>query len=1088
MKCALQVPRLAFCVLLVISGRAQTFRGGIQGCVTDASGAAIPGAQVTVTTTDTGLTRSAVTGGDGNYFFNELPLAAYKVTATMPGFASRSVGQVQVTVAETRKVDLTLSLGESREVVEVTAEVAVIDATGDTQGGAVGSRQLADLPIDGRDFSKAILLVPGASADPSAVSDSPGSFGTVSVNGNRGRSNNYLLDGTDMNDGFHNNPAINEAGVWGTPGTLLPFEAVAEVAVISGADAEFGRNSGSVVNIVTKSGTNQLHGSAFEFFRNSALDSRNYFNSTLVPKNPFHNNQFGTSLGGPIVKDHTFFFFAYEGQREYGGLPSLTHVPAQADIQAALNSPTVIAAGGQNPVIANLLARQPWPAPNIPTDGNGNNLLATTRFSNRLDSAIGKIDQHLGRGDVLTGRYYFGDSAQSFPLALVGGGNLPGFNTITPTRVQLVSISFTHVITPRLLLEFRGGYNRFAEQFTPQDAAFDPRSIGLNTANGNDTGLPLILVGGEATLGANSSLPRGRYDTTLQHFTNGSYNQGRNNWKWGYEFRRTFVNSYFDNGYRGRLLFPDLENFLAGLPGGNLTTSNHQAIGDSRRGTSQNNHGFYVRDTFKLNRRVTIDAGLRWDYFGVIGEERNRFSIFDPKIPGPRQVNQLYPKDYNNFAPRLSVAFDVLGNGTTVFRAGWGLFYDALSQDFFTGQLPFNTFNAGPAYNDIGGSNPVRFSGTAAITLTGSCGGRNVAVPGSTLCAAPVFSNFAASDVFTVDQHMRTPYVQNFNVNLQQQLTPGLALQLGYVGSAGRKLFRYRDLNQSVAGGPLPYPDFVYINQFESTAVSNYHSLQSSLRIKKQQLTAAVNYVWSHSIDTASDGQDFVPNASQPDNSFNATGERANSNFDTRQRLSVNYLYEFPRSAGHAKLLSGWAWNGVVAIQTGQPVNVNYLFEGDFNGSDEYFGRPDLVGDPFAGRHMPDTFLSAAAFAVPCAWSAADQSCVPGTQHFGNLGRNAFTGPVYKSVDMSIVKSTALGENLKMQFRVDFYNLLNHPNFSNPLLPAFGVDFLGGSLPGARGRGTGAIPILTTPDVGGGNPYLGGGGPRNLQLGVKLTF
>ena len=452
-------------------------------------------------------------------------------------------------------------------------------------------------------------------------------------------------------------------------------------------------------------------------------------------------------------------------------------------------------------------------------------------------------------------------------------------------------------------------------------------------------------------------------------------------------------------------------------------------------------------------------------------------------------MNQLYPKDYNNFAPRISLAYDVKGDGKTVIRTGWGLFYDAFSQDFFAGQLPFNTFNTGPAYNDIGGSAPITFSGTASIGLTsGPCTGGAITVPNSKFCAPPVFSNFSSSDVFTVDQHVKTPYMQNFNFNVERQLTAGIVLQAGYVGSAGRKLFRYRDLNQTVAGGPLPYPDFVYINQIETTATSNYHSLQTALRTSTHGFTSTLNYIWSHSIDTASDGTDFVPNAAQPDNSFNARSERASSNFDARQRLSWSFLYEFPASAKHKKLLSGWNANGVVSIQTGQPVNINYLYEGDFNGSDEYFGRPDLVGNATAGRHTPEAFFDASAFAVPCQWDAANEACVPGTQHFGNLGRNAFVGPTLKSFDFSIGKSTPLSEGVNMQFRVDFFNIFNHPNFSNPMLPNFAVDFLGGSLPDSRGRGIGSIPITATPDVGAGNPYLGGGGPRNIQLVVKFTF
>ena len=595
---------------------AQTFRGAIQGAVLDSSGAAVPAAQVTVVSTDTNLSREATTDALGNYFFAELPLGTYKVTASKTGFTNAVVTGVKLAVAAAQRVDLTLEAGQAKETIEVRADVSLVETTSDTQGGTIETRQMAALPINGRDFTKAVLLIAGAEADASGSSDSPGSFGSFAINGSRGRSNNYLLDGTDMNDGYRNDPAINEPGVFGAPSTLLPLDALAEIPVISGADAQFGRGSGAIVNSVTKSGTNQLHGSAFEFFRNSAMDARNYFNSNAVPQNPFHNNQFGGSLGGPIVKDSTFYFVSYEGLREYGGLSSLGHVPTQADISAALASPTVVQAGGINPVIANLLARNPWPSPNIPLDANGHNMLATTRFMNRIDNMIDKVDRHFKSGDVLTGRYYFGDSDQSFPLALVGGGNLPGYNTITPTRVQLASVSFTHLVGPRLLFEFRGGYNRFAEDFYPEDMSFDPRSIGLNTVHGGDTGLPEILVAGEATLGANTSVPRGRIDTNWQYFTNVSYTQGRNNWKFGYEFRRTFVNGYFDNGFRGRLLFPDLESFLAGIPSGNLTTSNHAAQGDSRRGTYQNSDGLYLVDTMKLSRKLTLIAGLRWDYYG----------------------------------------------------------------------------------------------------------------------------------------------------------------------------------------------------------------------------------------------------------------------------------------------------------------------------------------------------------------------------------------------------------------------------------------------------------------------------------------
>jgi len=1044
--------------LFPLTAAAQTFRGGIQGHVADTTGGALPGVSVIATNVGTKLARAAVTDAAGNYYLSELPPGAYTVTATLSGFKTQTVKGVTVEVSTSARVNVELAAGDLQESVEVVARAPLVDTTHNVQGGTISGEQAAELPLNGRDFTHLLSLVPGATSDAGQVSDSPGSFGYLSVNGNRGRANNFLLDGTDMNDGYRNDPAINEAGVFGTPATILPIDAVQEFPVLSGAEAEYGRNSGAVVNIVTKSGTNDLHGSVFEYFRDDALDARNYFNTAPNPKNPFRNHQFGGSLGGPLKKDKTFFFLAYEGAREDVGFPTLTRVPTQAELAAA-----VAANGGvTNPVIARLLARNPWPSPNRAPDANGNNLETTTQATNRVDSVIGKLDHHFGDSDLFTVRYFFGDSDQSFPLALVGGGNLPGYNTLTPTTVNLVSASLTHVLSQKLLLEVRGGYNRFHETFFPEDKDFDPRSIGLATVtSAQDFGLPLVRVSGFAPVGGNLSLPRGRTDVNYQFFTNLSYNTGRHNWKFGYELRRTTVDGFFDAGYRGRLDFDGLDNFISGtLSGG------RQAQGDSSRQTFQTSHGFYAQDSFQASRKLTVNYGLRWDYYGVIGEEQNRFSLFDAATASVRRVTQLYPKDWNNVSPRLSAAWDTMGDGKTVVRAGWGLYYDAFSQDFFVGQLPFNTFNPGPAYNDI------LFSFSPVSTLT----------PGGT-----VFTDFAATDVFTVDQKLETPWVMNYNVNVQRQLGAHAAAQVGYVGSLGRHLFRYRDLNQAnPATGELPFPAFVYINQFESTARSRYNALQASLKLKDWHgLNATLNYTLSKSIDTASDGQDYVPNATQPDDSTRPDREEGPSNFDQRHRLTWYFTWEIGPRTG-SWLTSGWSLDGVVTLASGMPYNVNYLFEDDFNGSDEFFGRPDLVGDPKAGTGGPDKFLNLSAFAAPCTPDGAG-SC-NGGKHFGSLGRNAFYGPAYKNVDLSIVKNTALGDRVRLQVRLDVFNVLNHPNFANPLLPNFGVDFLQNGIDPATNRGVGFLPLTATPDVGTGNPFLGGGGPRNIQLAARVSF
>ncbi len=1061
---------------LSVAVMAQTFRGGIEGTVTDSSGAVVAGAQVTVTNTETGFTRTTQTDATGNYFVPELPIGSYDVTVKAKGFRPAAAKGMKVVVSSSQQVNIALSPGDVAETVIVTDQTPLVVTTQDTLGATLEAEQFNALPVSGRDFTKLLVMVPGSGGDPSGVADSPGSFGLFSINGNRGRSNNYLLDGTDMNDGYRNLPAINQGGVFGTPATIVPMDALQEVSVVNSTEAEFGRSSGGTVNIVTKSGTNDIHGTVYEYFRNNGLDARNFFNSKPLPQNVFHNNQFGFSLGGPLKKDRTFWFASYEGQREGVGIPTLARVPTQAEISAA-----IAANGGVvNPVTAALLARNPWPAANQPVDANGNNLLISTPADNRVDSVIGKIDHRFSEKDNLTGRYYFGDSDQSFPLALVGGGILPGFNTVTPTRVNILSLSHTHLFSEKLLTEIRFGYNRFHEDFFPQDRTFNPGSIGLNmNTTEQDFGLPQIVVGPPAsdttnlrsfaTLGANTSVPRGRTDTNWQFFDNFTLSRGRHSWKAGYEFRRTFVDGFFDSGYRGKLSFGSLEDFIAGVP-----ASGRQARGNSSRQTFQNNHALYLQDAFRVSQHFTVNYGLRWEYFGVIGEEKNRFSLLDA-AGNLKTVSQLYPRDLNNFAPRASVAWDPSGNGKTVVRAGWGMYYDAFSQDFFVGQLPFNTFNSGPAYNGVG-PDPITFSFSPAATIQ----------PG-----VPVFdsSTFSATDVFTVDQHLRTPYIHVFNLNVQRELGPKVALEVGYVGSQGRKLFRYRDINQPnpLTGAPSPFPAFIFINQFESSASSSYNSLQTSLRFRAwHRLSSSVNYSWSHSIDNASDGQDYVPNATQPDNSLRPDLERASSNFDMRQKLSWTFTYQLPSAERMAWFSRGWSVDGVLSLAAGQPFNVNYLFEGDFNGSGEFFGRPDLVGDPFAGTKTPSQVLNLAAFRVPCTINATLDGCA-GNQHFGNVGRNAFVGPDFKNFDFSLAKDTKINERFGVQFRANFYNIFNHPNFANPLWPNFGVDFAQNGLD-ATGRGIGFLPVTTTPDVGTGNPFLGGGGSRNIELALRMTF
>ena len=395
------------------------------------------------------------------------------------------------------------------------------------------------------------------------------------------------------------------------------------------------------------------------------------------------------------------------------------------------------------------------------------------------------------------------------------------------------------------------------------------------TSRPADYGLPQVAFSdGTSNLGGSGSFPRQRVDSNWQYFTNLSYNSGKHNIKMGYEFRRSTINQIYDLGFRGKLKFSTFDAFLAGTP----DNGGSQFGGNSKRITHENNHGFYLQDNYRMTRNLTLNMGLRWDYFGVASEAGHRFSLFDAASDALQQVgvaggpSSLYPKDLNNFAPRLSVAYDAFGTGKTVIRAGeGGLFYDGFAQDLFEGHAPFNTFNAGPAYNGVG---------PAAIQSAST-------VVGTITSGVPVFGGFGnTTDAWTVDPRLRTPYVYNYNLNIEQALGKNMAFMVGYVGSQGFKLFRFIDLNQhDPATGAFPFANFNIINQTQTSANSHYSSLQTTWNLRTWRgITSQLVDTWSHSIDNASDEDDNVPNAAQPDNSFNPAAEKANSSFDARHR------------------------------------------------------------------------------------------------------------------------------------------------------------------------------------------------------------
>ena len=1174
-----------------IPASAQTFRGTILGTVSDPTGGVIAGASVSAKNTATGLTRTTETSSDGTYSIPELPIGTYDVTATKNGFQTAVATGVSVEIARDRHVDFTLKPGNVSQRVEVREEAAIpVETTNNNLGMSFESKDVVDLPVNGRDIDKLYIMAPGVAGDPSGAAGSPGSYGQFSANGNRDRANNFLLDGTDMNDSYRNLPVINQGGVFAVPATVLPVESIGELRVLTNFDAEYGRSAGAVINIVTKSGGNEFHGSLFEYFRNSVLNARNFFNTT-GPKDAFRNNQFGGAIGGPIIKNKTFFYAVYEGQREGLGLTSLNVVPSLADYQTAVASipggnPAVCTttafacvtgqpAGVINPVILNLYnlcntkggcsgGTSPWPVANLAVPVNGFNNVSSDPSKNDVNSVIAKVDHSFNSSNTLTGRYFYGHSDQSFPLGTGGGNNIPNTNTLSPTTVNLASVSLVSVLSARKVNEARFGFNHFNEAFQPQDGKLfgNPNtSLGLNTclgllvhntlatcgaaslasANPADYGLPQMTFGnGLSGLGSSRfANPRQRIDRNYQFLDNFSWKLAKNDLKFGGEYRHTSVDSLQDLNFRGRLKFADLTGFLGGdVTGGAIN------YGTTQRFTHQDSYGFFLQDSYQILHNVTINAGIRWDYYGVIREGNDGISSYNPSV-GLVAMNQPYKPDWNNFAPRLSIAWDPTGKGKTVVRAGAAMFYDTFSFDYFLGQLFENTNNLGAAYNPIAG-NPV---------LQGSVVGTPLALN------VPVFGNTATdlggstTDASTVGR-LLTPYVYNITLNVQHELGANAVLQVGYVGTYGRKLQRIVDLNQpsqaaitaydntcvalslgvnNGAGFPLancalgttvfrnfnnngltptlpgqinnaavmsplaPQTPF-YLQQVQTTARSSYHSLQVGLTQRNWHgITQQVNYTWSHAIDDASDGQDYVPHAGQPNDSTSPHNSNIGpANFDARHHFVWSASYAFPKAKSLGKFGEGWMISSVVTIMSGHPWELVNALD-DYDGSGEFFGRPDLVAPLHYNYSNPAKFLDLSSFAVQCTLDGvgnAAANCLSGTRHFGTLGRNALIGPAFRQWDFSLVKDTRISEKLNLQFRADAYNLLNHPNFSNPLLPSFFADISGFATPNpATGRfqsftpgPTPYFPIVATVDSGIGNPILGGGGPRSFQFALKLTF
>ena len=1043
--------------LFTLALSAQTFRGNIAGIVQDPSGAAVPNAAVKLESPATGLTRAVLANATGDFTIVELPTGKYNISVTHPGFESKKVDNVEVVVSRTTNLTLTLGVATQASLVEVNAQAVTLETTSTALTGVVDTRTVKDLPMNGRDFRQMLKLAPGVNA------------ANNSVNGMRTSGNNYQIDGADNNDAFHNSSAVNQGGVSGIAGTLLPVEAIDQFSIQTNAGADVGRNGGSSVNLVIKSGTNSLHGSVYYFNRNEALAAASPLQPVGAKARAIRNNQYGFSAGGPVLRNRTFFFLTGEGQVAKAANSALATVPSDG---WATDARALMATYGipVNPLATSMLSF--WPARTKSAGSGLNNFLNADASDCNSYNGIIKMDHRFNDKHTVSARYFGGTGAQTAPTS----SQLAEYFQVAPSRMHNVSVVLNSVVTPRMVNQLTLGTNFFLQVFNDADTSIDPVALGLNTGvtEASLRGTPTTTISGFTPVGVTQ--PLGRIDTTGHITDNLSYTIGRHQLKIGGEYRRAQLDVFYDTNKRGSFVFDGargpwasssasgnlkaMADFLAGYTSSN---SGAQIVrGQLQRDYVQNSFDSWVHDTFQVTPTLSLNFGVRFTYHGPLSDKKGTLSTFVPGkgFIGPGSgLDTLYPRDLNNFTPRVGFAWTPKKNGKTVLRGSFGFFNDVPPLNFIVANTGMPNGGSAGVHANPGGTAPVYSIALSSINLTSGTPIFGTANP------RPPFGAFSMS------QDFRTPYVINMNMNVQQQLSAGTILQVGYVGSQGRKLSLLRNINAPVPGttGTVQsrrpfngaYPDLAAINELNSIANSNYNSMQVQLRQTMWKgLMGVLNYTWSKAIDNGSDVRNNLPT-----NSYDLRNEKGPSSFDTLYMLTAFMSYEVPVFGKAMPLLTkGWQLNSLFTAHGGQPLNL--LAGTNISTSGDGRDRVNVVGDPFSNV-VPLVNTRSVRYFNPAAFAA------PASGTFGNIGRNAIYGPGFGAVDFSIFKQTPITEKISTQFRFEVFNLTNRTNWANP----------GTSLAATAGFG-----IMTNTRNGNGAPGIGVGEPRNIQLALKFIF
>ena len=1027
---------------------AQTTTATVAGVVTDESGAVLPGAQVTVTNTATGVRRSVTTDGAGRFSAPQLEPGPYEVSATMKGFETMVREGITLALGQEANLNLPMKVGAVTEQVTVTAEAPLVNTSSSSVAGVVDEKRIEDLPLNGRDFSQLPLVQPGVSSFRNgSVAVSKGYGARIAMSGSRADQTLWLLDGTNMN-------SPTNFGTPGSPaGVMMGVEAVREFQVLtSDYNAELGGTSGGVINMITKSGTNSLHGSAYEFLRNSDLDARNFFD---IPTKPaFKRNQFGASIGGPIRKDKTFFFGNYEGLRQRQGVTLVSTLPDVNARKGVLPTQTVTVAPEIQPFL-NIL-----PLPNGPELGGG---IATLYGAASLPVGenyfVIRVDHHINDKQSLFVRVTFDQGTYSNP------DPVPLFTNEVAVHTRYTTIQHDAVITPRFLMTTRLAYNRTLLQSNETPLGSYPSSLDVLWP-----GIPpSISIPGITSFGPTGTNYAGRVQNIYNGQEDIQYIHGSHSIRFGGMIEHVGTNIYNQLGQvNGQLGWASLQGFLT-----DATLNSWTGIAqgsDPYRSFLQYVYALYVEDDWKMRPNFTWNLGLRYEPFTAPSEKYNRDSTVQNWVTATQfqtGIGLFQSPAMKNFSPRVGLAWDPRGDGKTAVRAGFGLFFvDILSA----------------YYGTPGGKNPPGAASTA--TVLGNMTQSAALLPQiSPTLLLPKFTPVSFMEL--IQYNLNPSYEMKFNLSVERQLPGQLSLTVGYLGDRGIHLWREDDVNDAPAiivnGRPYVIPGTPRLNPLVGAGTTRYSDAQSfynalQVELKKRfthNFQFQVAYTWSKNIDDSTTGlaqTDYVSggvgNTSDP---YFPKSDRGISSLNVGQTFVVNGIYTIPSPAKSGfvnGVLGGWQLANILTANSGAPFTA---FISGRNAQDQSrqtgVQHPDLVsGNSFSSMVTgnPNAYINESAFVLPPA------------NFYGNAGRNILTGPKLFTFDFSLQKSIPLHlrEGTRLEFHGDVFNLFNHANFATPT--AAQSDVLNPAT-GAYIPGAGKITSTVT-------------SARQLQFGLKLIF